>query len=169
MEAFEKIIAQQQGAVYGFLLKLCGFDRVLAEDLTQETFLRAWLSFDRFRGECQVKTWLIQIARNCYLETLRRRRVVEVPAEEVLSEMQSQEAPPEEYMLRRELMTRSMEIIGTMHEKMRDVMIYRICGDLPYAQISALLGISESSGKVLYHRGKLLLRRKLKEDYGYEI
>lgn len=52
---------------------------------------------------------------------------------------------------------------------MSDVMILRIMGNVPYAQIALELGISVSSAKVLYYRGKLALRNQLKEVYGYEI
>lgn len=52
---------------------------------------------------------------------------------------------------------------------MRDVMIYRIYSDMPYVQIGRLLSIKENSAKVIFFRGKEILRKRLKEDYGYEI
>lgn len=56
-----------------------------------------------------------------------------------------------------------------MQPAMRDVILYRVYSNLPYSQIAALLSISESSAKVLFYRGKQLLRTQLKEAYGYEI
>lgn len=72
-------------------------------------------------------------------------------------------------LYQRQLIIHARIIIDGMQPNMRDVVLYRIYSELPYSQIAILLSISESSAKVLYHRGKELLRKKLKEDYGYEI
>ena len=68
-----------------------------------------------------------------------------------------------------QITARARDILNGMTDNMRDVMVYRIFADLPYVQIAALLNISEASAKVLFYRGKKLLRKRLKEDYGYEV
>ena len=72
MNEFEKLCQQNQETVYRYLLALCR-DEHLAEELTAETFYRAFLHIDRFRGECKVTTWLCQIARNAYLKEQKKR------------------------------------------------------------------------------------------------
>ena len=71
MNEFEKLCQQNQETVYRYLLALCR-DEHLAEELTAETFYRAFLHIDRFRGECKVTTWLCQIARNAYLKEQKK-------------------------------------------------------------------------------------------------
>ena len=72
MTEFEEIYDRFQPEVYRFLLGLTCCDRSAAEELTQETFYQAFLSFGRFRGECSMRTWLFQIAKNIYAKYVRR-------------------------------------------------------------------------------------------------
>ena len=58
--------------VYRFLLSACR-DEALAEDLTQDTFLQAFQSLERFRGECRISAWLCQIARHLYWQHLEKQ------------------------------------------------------------------------------------------------
>jgi RNA polymerase sigma-70 factor (ECF subfamily) len=66
-----------QKDVYRFLLKLTGYQHGLAEELTQETFYQAITSFSKFKGHCQVKTWLYQIAKNVLYQYLRKKKRME--------------------------------------------------------------------------------------------
>lgn len=167
-EDFEELFRNYERDVYYFLFRLCGGDAGLAEELTQETFFHAYLALPEFAGRCQVKSWLIQIAKNRFYLLLRRKKYQERVASAGWEGTLPDGMAPEEAMLRRELLEAARRVIDSMQPGMRDVMLYRICSELPYAEIAALLGISESSAKVLFHRGKLLLRARLKEDYGDE-
>ena len=76
MDEFERMTRDCAPMVYRFLLALCGSED-LAEELTAETFYRAWLHIGRFRGECSVETWLCQIAKHAlYQERRRAKRTV---------------------------------------------------------------------------------------------
>ncbi len=78
--AFAELVRLYQGPVRALLRRLSGGQHALADDLAQETFLRAWLSLPRFRNEARFGTWLYRIAYNAYLMHARRaRRVVEFP------------------------------------------------------------------------------------------
>lgn len=168
METFEELFRTHYTEVYRFLMKLSSCDASLAEKLTQETFYRAYLSLPDFRGQCQFKTWLIQIAKNCFYQTLRRKRS-DLPLHELKTEPHSGYPTLPEKLEDAEAFARARAIIDIMRPAMRDVILYRVYSDLTYAQIAALLSISEGSAKVLFYRGKHLLRTKLKEAYGYEI
>ena len=69
----------------------------------------------------------------------------------------------------KELINNAIKVIMRLDNKTRDVLIYRIFSELTYAQISALMKISESSAKVIFMRGKSKLQNKLREEYEYEI
>lgn len=168
MEEFETLFRRYYEDLYAFLMRLTGWDPTLAEELTQETFYRAFMALPDFRGQCQWRTWLIQIAKNCFYQTMRKRWDP-LPLHALPAEPPAPGPSPEISMEERELLLRARILIDQMQPAMRDVMLYRIYTDLPYAQIAALLSISESSAKVLFHRGKHLLRTQLKEAYGYEI
>ena len=169
MEEFESLVEAHYQDVYRFLLRLCGYRTECAEELTQETFYQAYVSIAGFQGRCSLKTWLMQIARNCFYQMLRKRGNFPIAAGEI-SQIPSMPAEnPEEAAIRSQLLLDARTVIDTLPANMREVLLYRLYSDLKYAQIARLLCISESSAKVLYHRGKAILRTKLKEDYGYEL
>lgn len=72
MDAFEELVNGFQVPVWRFLTHLTS-DRALAEDLTQETFLRVYRNLDGFEGRSKFSTWVFQIARNLGIDALRRR------------------------------------------------------------------------------------------------
>lgn len=167
MDAFEQMYTEYSGDVLRFLLKLTGYNHTLAEELTQETFYRAFRSLYRFRGGCDIKTWLFQIAKNTFFNTLRAQRreanhhrAQSVPA----ASSPAHVAQLEE----RELVAQSLHILLGFAAPARDVMLYRFYSDLTYAQIAQTLGITESSAKVLFMRGKQKLADALRKEYGHE-
>lgn len=170
MSRFEELYNEYRQDVFQFLFRLTGYQRQLAEELTQETFYQAMVSFHRYNGESQVKTWLCQIAKNIYFNTLRKdKKVRQVPIEEnedYTALVTDSVATDYET---KELIVNAMKVIMQLDDTTRDVLIYRIFSELTYAQISTLLKITESSAKVIFMRGKGKLQNKLREEYGYEI
>ena len=73
MSDFEEIYVQYQGKIYSFLHKLSG-DVQLAEELTQETFYRAFVSFGKYKGNSSMFTWLAAIAKYTYFGYLKKER-----------------------------------------------------------------------------------------------
>lgn len=156
METFEEIYRAHFQAVYRFACSLCG-DAGLAEEITQETFFKAMQEIDGFRGECSLKSWLFQIARNDYLSRCRRQKRL-VPWEQAPE--RADEDGLEEQLLRRES---AMELHRRLHalpEPYREVFTLRLFGELSYGEIAELFGRSESWARVVYYRAK----QKLKED-----
>jgi RNA polymerase sigma-70 factor (ECF subfamily) len=156
--------------VFHFLLKLSGYQHVLAEELTQETFYQAITSFSKFKGQCQVKTWLCQIGKNVFFQYLRKKKRSDSLFETLT--FRHNESPAltlQDQLENKEMIKAVQDVLNTFDEKTRDIMIYRLYSDIPYSQISILLKISESSAKVIFFRGKVALQNKLKEVYGYEI
>ena len=74
MKAFESLYQEYYQKVYAFLYRLCA-DANLAEDLTQETFLQAYKSFHKFRGDCEVFTWLAAIGKHVYFKYLKKKKL----------------------------------------------------------------------------------------------
>ncbi len=171
MKSFEELYLTYHEDVFRFLLKMCGYNRDTAEELTQETFYHAYLGITKFRAESSIKTWLLQIAKNRYFLFCRKNRNIEtVSFSQIITDLTDYSvADAADVLFEKELISDALDIVFTFPENMKTVFISRIYFDLPYIEIAQQLSISESSAKVLFHRAKLLLRKKLKGDYGYEI
>lgn len=170
MQSFNQLYTDYHRDVFHFLLRLSGYEAGLAEELTQEAFYQAIKSFARFKGQCQVKTWLFQIAKNVFYQYLRKKKRNQRLLD-ALTFRHGENAPPsvQKQVENKEIVAAILAILDTFDSKTKDVMLYRLYSDLTYSQISALLNLSEASAKVIFFRGKGALQLKLKEAYGYEI
>jgi len=93
--AFGELVRRHQSSVRGLLRQLARSDFALADDLAQETFLRAYKNVRSFRGEARFSTWLYRIAYNCFREHARRRKeLVGIDEEQLQSEHDPQVADP---------------------------------------------------------------------------
>lgn len=76
MTAFEELYHTYFNDVYLYILRLSG-DEHIAEEITSDTFFRAMRAMDHFRGDCDVRVWLCQIAKNCYHTYLKKQSCTE--------------------------------------------------------------------------------------------
>jgi len=150
VEGFEEIYQRYFREIYRYLLALTG-DRALAEELTAETFFRAFLGLDRFRGDCHVRIWLCRIAKNLWYSHLRKKRRPEEPLPE----------GPESITDRLEDMEQAWEICPAMtqlREPYQTVLALRVLNELPFQEIGAAYGKSAHWACVTYHRAKDQIR-----------
>jgi len=179
MAEFQEIYTAYARRVYRFLLALTG-NMSEAEELTQQTFYRAFLHIGQFEGRSSIYTWLCQIGKNEWFRECRRLRRFSMEDVETLQEpidsagtvgfgaAASTGIPPaattiEEDLIRKEDGRRAVQKLCGLPQPYRDVVVLRIYGELPFGEISALFGKSESWGKVTFFRGKEKLR-KMMED-----
>lgn len=171
--AFEHMVAERAGDVYALLYRLTA-DAEEARDLTQETFLRAFQSISRFRGDADLKTWLYRIAvnqaRNRWRWWKRRRREATVSldapgnsSEQPLGlSLPNVDAPnPEMETLAREREAQLHEALRGLRSAYREAVILRDIEGLSYEEIAATLEISIGTVKSRLSRGRLELRQKL--------
>jgi len=160
----KKICEEYYPLVLGYLLTLTGANYDLAEELTQETFFRAIKNISKFKGESKVSTWLCQIAKYTFWQYLDKNN----RSKEVLicesPEMPSLELVEEIYQ-KQETNRALYEAIGKLDKLTRDVMLYRITGDLSFKEIGELMGKTENWARVIFFRGKQRLGKEMK---GYE-
>lgn len=126
-----------------------------AEDITSETFVRAWLNYDSTKMET-LKAYLMKIARNIYLEMLRKNQD-HAELEDHLPDHQ------DDMEIKIQLQSELKSISGflqTLNEDDRTAFILRIDHDMSYAEIARILKISETAAKVKVHR----VRKKILED-----
>ena len=151
---FQELYDSYSGDVYGFSLWLTG-NVAEAEDVTSETFVRAWARRDSIRTST-LKAYLFSIARNIYIRSLRsRNRNVE------LEDIHSDPNPgPDRIAESRCELDRVEHLLKSMRECDRTAFLLRVRHELPYADIARILDLSVSSAKVKVHR----VRRRLLED-----
>ena len=128
MDSFDELYQNYNKDIFRFLYKLCGYDRVLAEDLMQETFLHAYLGITNFKALCSVKTWLMQIAKNRYFLFLRReeKRTPIVSLEILITDLFDEGLNVTDGLYEQQLISDSLDIVFLMSEKMKIVFLDRI-------------------------------------------
>lgn len=139
MRDFANIYEHHVGRVYGFFAYVVG-SRADAEDLTQQTFERAWRSWRRYdESRATPATWLLVIARNLYVDHLRTARAV---GEKSLGDvdLEAVAAAPDRHRLG---IDPDLEVaLAQLGQRERELIALRFGGDLTGAEIAALTGLS---------------------------
>jgi len=154
---------QYFNTVFGYLTTLTGGNQSLAEELTQETFYRATKKISEFRGDCKMSTWLCQIAKFVYYQSLdKKRRRQEVSFEETIVI----EAPqgPQKQVEENDAKLHIYKVIQQLPSPMRDVVMLRLTGELSFKEIGDIMTQSENWARVTFYRAKQILGKELKKD-----
>jgi RNA polymerase sigma-70 factor (ECF subfamily) len=154
MLTLEELYETYSKDIYRFAYWLSG-NPSDAEDITSDTFIRAWFNYDSTKMET-LKAYLMKIARNIYLEMLRKDHD-HAPLEDHLPDRQTN--MESKIQLQNELKSIS-SFLQTLNEDDRAAFILRVDHEMSYAEIARVLKISETASKVKVHR----IRRKLLED-----
>lgn len=155
MEEFDRVYAEYFDTVYGYILKLC-HDPALAEEAVQEAFFKALKQAGSFRGECSMRTWLCQVAKNtCYTLLEKRKKSGPLPPEAPDPfDMESRFADKEQAIA-------IYQVLHRLEEPYREVFWLRALGELSFVQIASLFDKTESWARVTYHRAKLKIKEEL--------
>jgi RNA polymerase sigma-70 factor (ECF subfamily) len=131
------------------------------EDLVQDTFIRALLGLQNFRGASHPKTWLLSIARNVAIDNMRRNRRTATRHFGEIESIQSVNLQPEEIFENNEAVSSVMNEINRLKQEYREVVVLRLMIGLSIAETCETLGWSESKVKSTQHRAMKQLRRVL--------
>ena len=155
---FEMVFRENNQFVFRFLMKLCG-DVSLAEELTQETFFRAYMNLSALRNEEKVAVWLCQIAKNTYFAWFNEQK-----RKQPISQPISANSTPDlaELFEEKELASRAFSVLHALEEPYKEVFMLSVFGGLSLKDISAMFGKSESWARVTYYRAK----QKIMEGLG---
>ncbi len=167
MQAFETLYTQYYDKVYCFMFRLCA-DATVAEDLTQETFLQAFTSFHKFRGECQMFTWLAAIGKHVYFKYLKKNKLqLQSSNLDLVAQTYCFDGAvnPEVIYQKKDVEQAVRRVLEGIAPKYRDVVLLRIYAELSFAEIAVVLKISENSAKVIYFRAKKMLLEVLKDEF----
>lgn len=164
MDSVEFLYDTYRSDVYRYLLGLTR-DPDLAEDLLSDTFCTAITALDSFRGEGSVKSWLLTIARNKWLDHLRKQSPIsDVDLTQIYI---ADTAPgPEQRAIFKEAAQRALTLLEREDPRTRIVVKMRIEG-YSYFEIAQRLGIREGSARVIDFRTRKKLRDQLTKE-GYD-
>lgn len=155
-----EVLSAEYEAVYRYILTLCRNDTD-AQDITQETFLRAMNAADRFEGSSSLYTWLCAIGRNIWLNKCKQDSR-ERPAD------QTDAAAPgksvEQWAVEKDLSLHIHRVLHGLSDPYKEVFSLRVFGQLSFAEIAALFGKTESWGRVTYHRARKMITETLRKE-----
>ena len=151
---FETLYAQHAKYVYRYILSLCRNEDT-AEEILGETFYRAICAAEQFKGECSVRVWLCQIAKNSYFTMAKKsKRFAALPPELAGGE------DFEEKLQNREQALEIHQALHRLPEPYKEVFSLRLFSELSFAEIASLFRKSESWARVTFYRAK----NKIKEE-----
>lgn len=151
---FEQLFNAYYMQIFSYLMSLSG-DSGLSEELTQQTFFKAYTS-NSYKGKASEFTWLCAIAKNLFYDEMRKKK----PVGE--SEEQPAADDPALTVADSDAAYRLHKILHTLDEPYKEVFGLRVFGELSFSKIGLLFGKTESWARVTYHRARLKIQERMK-------
>lgn len=164
-QAFNVLILRHQNSVSTLATRLLGNHRE-AQDVTQDTFLRAYERIEEFRGEAKFSTWLYRICHNLCLSSLRRKK--NDPITDAGDDILPEELPdprsslPDQVLMRKERQTLVKQALSHMTQEFREVLVLHHTIHLSYEEIAELLGLPVGTVRSRLYRGREEIKEHLR-------
>lgn len=162
----DKTLSAEYEAVYHYILALCR-NEALAQDITQETFLKAIGSSDKFKGESSLYTWLCAIAKRQLINRYKKDGR-EIPTDDFSGTLPKNEKSFEELISDKDMAMHIHRVLHQMEEPYKEVFSLRVFGQLSFADIAKLFAKTESWARVTYHRARKAINEVLRKEGFYE-
>ncbi|HEX2922296.1 MAG TPA: RNA polymerase sigma factor [Bacteroidales bacterium] len=167
LDDFRELVERYQQRIFRLIIGYV-HNQEEAEDLTQEVFIKAWQSLDKFRGDSSFSTWLHRIAINICLNNTRKNRgnsLIGRLSSFFGNENQIQipffEENAEEILIKEEYKAWLKRALDNLPENQRTAIILSKYDDLPQKEIAAIMNLTEGAVEALIQRAKKNLREKL--------
>lgn len=165
----KQLYEKYQKEIYLYLLSLCK-NRQLAEDLLQETFLKAILSLSEHHTN--MRAWLYRVARNLYLNARKKERrlisLEDVQSMQTKDETDFWENTPEKYLITEEKHQILYQAIASLSGQKKEILLMQHMGGLSQREIASILHLTPENVRVLAYRARRELRVYM-EEHGYDI
>lgn len=171
-DAFEELVKKYEKKIYNLAYRMTGSHED-ANDLAQESFIRAFRSIGSYRGDAKFSTWLYRIATNVCLDELRRRKKqrlesldepVQTEDGEIEKDIADWSHDPEESYEKKEIQKIVQKGIAKLPEDQKAVIILRDMQERSYDEIAYILNLSLGTVKSRINRGRKALKSYLKKD-----
>ncbi|MCX6345735.1 MAG: sigma-70 family RNA polymerase sigma factor [Armatimonadetes bacterium] len=169
---FDALVKRHHKHAYNIAYRMAG-NHADAEDLTQEAFIRAFRFFGQYRRDLPFESWLYKIMSNAFVDRLRRKPKVKMRSLDqpvVSADGDSQQfdvadtaAGPEECVLSLEVDSNIQAALDTLPDAFRLTVIYADIEGLSYEEIAEATNTNVGTVRSRLHRGRRLLRNKLKK------
>ena len=163
MQSMDEIYRNYSVPLYRYL-KILTRSEDMAEELTQETFCEAIRCIDRYDGSCQMLTWLCQIAKHKWYDTLKRQNRRQTADSALRNSCISAEELPAHVVERQDEAERLYRRIQALSQESREILLLRLSAELSFRQIGEITGLSENAARVKYYR----IRKQLAEQLAGE-
>ncbi len=164
-KAFNGIVASYGERLYWHVRHfVCSHEDT--DDLLQDIFVKIWHSLPSFRGESRLYTWLYRIATNETLNFLRRQKIRSALQFESLSSEMDRRIDEDPYLDADALQRELSKAVAKLPDKQRTVFIMRYFEDVPYEDISEILGTSVGALKASYHFAAEKIKAELEKNTG---
>ena len=160
---FDELYRTYFSDVYQYIQKLSGSEH-MAEEITEETFYKALRKIESFRGDCDIRVWLCQIAKNSYYSHLRKHSRQISLEDAVLQDTADPEAVVDEAITSHDEAGRIRVLLHTLSEPYKEVCMWRVFAELSFKEIGQLYGKSDNWACVTYHRARNMLKERLEEN-----
>ena len=160
MTEFETIYREYFRDVELYILAICK-DAHLAEELTEQVFFQALKALPKFRGDCDIRTWLCAMGRNCYLSHLRKGRKTE-PVDEM--QIPDPRQSIEEHVADREQAMAIHRVLHDLPDPYKEVFSLRVFGQLSFENIGGLFGRTANWACVTYHRARAKIQSAMEDN-----
>ena len=153
---FEEMYRAYFKDVYRYVCGLSA-DAVIAEEVTQESFLKALKAIDRFDGRTDIRAWLFSIAKNTYFSRCRKKK------EPAIEDTAATDISLSERLVDKEAAFFIHQYLHNMDEPYKEVFSLRVFGELPFKKIGLLFGKSDDWARVTYYRAKKQIMAYMEE------
>jgi RNA polymerase sigma-70 factor, ECF subfamily len=176
-QEFARLVEEYSGPIYRLGLKMLQESQD-AEDILQETFIKAYKHLPDFDGRSSVSTWLYRIATNEALMMLRRRKHPTISIDDPLDSAEQDQEPlqivdwccmPEEELLTSEARSAMDQAVAALPDSLRTVFLLRDIEGLSTLETADVLNLSEMAVKTRLSRARMRLREQLTQYYSERI
>ncbi len=157
-ERYGKLYQAHYMRVFSYVMTISG-NQATAEEITQETFFRAFSKQSEFRQESDEVTWLCAIAKNLFYDEKRRQGKTEAMPEEIRDTAKS----VEQTAVDRDSSFRIHLALHALEEPYREIFELRVFGELSFREIGMIFRKTENWARVTYHRARLKLQERMEE------
>ena len=162
MTDFEEIYKAYFNDVLLYIRRLSK-DEHIAEEVTSETFFKAMRDIDKFHGECHIRVWLCQIAKNCYYSYLKKTGKIDKSHDIELLDIPDPSKTVEERIAQKDEARQIRELLHDMQVPYKEVFMWRVFAELSFKEIAQIFQKSENWACVTYHRARNMIKERLEE------
>ena len=159
--AFQLLFETYKDKVFSIAVYSSGGDRAVADDVTQQIFLKLFTAIRQFRGESEFTTWLYRLVVNACLDERRRRRRLLPWGETVAMRNPVEKKPQEKQYARLEVSEAVRAAIGELKPKFRLPILLKYIEGLSYDEIASVMGCSKGTVASRLNRGHSQLAKRL--------